>query len=165
MKKILIGLLALGSISAFAGSIDQTARLLNATCNTRYGIGEVEFAVYNKDVKSFTMTKLNVVNENLCRKGNSMQSSRLVDMAFSSIVGGDSVNLHQFRINTLGIVTDIQEVNADKGSMKKLYKKFNLLNLNAYEQLDLRIVELELAWFDKPTIDRIPGLIDMAKMD
>ncbi len=165
MKKLLIGFLVLGSFSTFANSIEQTARLLNATCNTRYGIGEVEFALYSKDTKSFTLTKLNVVNNDLCRKGNSMMSSRLVDMAMTSIIGGESVNLHKFRINTLGIVKDIQEVNADKGSMKKLYKKFNLLDLNAYEQLDLRIVDLELAGFDKPTIDRIPGLIDLAKMD
>jgi hypothetical protein len=165
MKKLLLGLFMLGSWMALGNSISQTARLLNARCNTKHGIGEAEFAVYDKEKKSFTLTKLNVVNDSLCGKGNSRQSSKLVEMAFSSIIGGESVNLHELKINSFSIVTDIQELNADTGSMKKLYKKFNLLKLGTYEQLDLRIVDLELAGFDQTTIDRIPELIEMAKMD
>ena len=165
MKTLLIGLLALGSLSVFAGSTDQTARLLNATCNSRYGIGEVQFAIYDKNTNSFTMTKLNVVNDSLCGVNSSGRPSKLIDMSMSSILGGESVNLHNIRINTFGVVTDIEELNADKGPWNKLYNKFNLLKMYSYQQSDLRLVDLDLVFTDDDTIERIPLLIDMAKLD
>lgn len=175
MKSLLIGLLALGSFSVFAESGDQAARLLGATCNSRYGIGEVKLAIYNKDIKSFIMTKLNVVNDSLCGADSWDRPSKLMDMSFAAIfnVGNvfdvGHVGLHNVRINSFGIITDIQELNnEDKRSLNKTYKKFkkfNLLKMNSYQQSDLRIIDLDLVFNDESTIERIPGLIDMAKMD
>ena len=174
MKTLLIGLLALTSFSVLADSIDQTARLLSATCNSRYGIAEVKLAIYNKDVKSFIITKLNIVNDSLCGADSWDRPSKLMDMSFSAVfnVGNvfdvGAVGLHNVRINSFGIVTDIQELNEDKGPFKKTYKKFkkfNLLQMNSYQQSDLRIVDLDLVFNDEITIERIPLLIDMGKLD
>ena len=170
MKALLIGLLALGSFSVFADSGDQAARLLGATCNTNYGIAEVKLVIYNKDVKSFIMTKLNVVNDSLCGANSWDRPSKLMDMSFSSVfnVGNldDSlVGMYNVRINSFGIVTDVQELSDDNKSFKDTYKTFSLFNMNSYQQSDLRVVDLDYVFNDESTIERIPLLIDMAKLD
>ena len=172
MKKFLFALVLLSSTSVFAATeqvyakpTDQIARLLNATCNSRYGIGQVQLAIYDKKAKSITISEHNVVSERLCGVNSSTRPSKLIDMSIGSIFGGDSVNLYQVHINTFGIVTDIQEVNADKGALKRIYNKFNLLDLSYYEQIELRYIDLDLVFTDKSTIERIPELIEMSKLD
>ena len=172
MKKFLFALVLLSSTSVFAGteqvyvkSTDQIARLLNATCNSRYGIGQLQLAIYNKEVNTIIISEHNVVSERLCGVNSSTRPSKLIDMSMASIIGGDTVNLYKVHINSLGIVTDIQEVNADNGPIKNIYNKFNLLDLSKYEQIEFRYIDLELVFNDKSTIERIPQLIEMAKMD
>lgn len=163
MKRFLIGLLVLTSFSSNAS--EHIGRLLNAGCNTKHGIGEAQFAVYDASTKAFTLSHLNVVNEGLCKKGAYSQPSKLVDMGMKSIMGGQSVNLHKFTVNAFGIVKDVEEIDATSGKIKKLYSKLNLLDLNEYQKADFRIVEQDKIDWDLETIERIPGFIDMAKMD
>ena len=111
MKSVLFALLAFSTLSAFAGSNDQTGRMLGATCNSTYGIGQVEIAVYNQKSKSLVINRLNVVNESLCSIGSGWHlgtPSKLVDMAFISILGSNVANLLNFRINSHNFVSDIE---------------------------------------------------------
>lgn len=163
MKKLILGFILLISISAFGA--EYTGRLLNASCNTKHGIGEAQFAIYDEGIKSFTLTSLNVVNDHLCKKGAIGFTSRLVDMSMSSIFGGNTNTLQKFNVNSLGIVKNIDEIELRDKKLKKLYSKLNLLKLNDYHRTDFRIIALEKIDWEKETIERIPGFLEMAQIE
>ena len=168
MKSLLIALLTFGTFSAFAGSNDQIGRLLGATCNTQYGIGQIEIAVYDEESKSLITNRLNVVNESLCSVGSGWGTGRpvrLVDMAFSSMLGGAIEKLHSFKINSHNVVTDIEEVVVKKSEQKKIYKQFNLLNLYNYEVVDYRTVDLDYGVRSQEVIEKITELLKTNEVD
>lgn len=168
MKFLLISLLTFSTFTAFAESNNQTGRLLGATCNTQYGIGQVEIAVYNQETNSLITNRLNVVSDSLCSAGSGWGTGKpikLVDMAFSSMLGGDTDKLHSFKINSHNVVTDIEEVVVGNDENKKIYDQFSLLNLYNYEVVDFRSVDLDFGLRSQEVIEKITELLKTNEVD
>src|SRR5262245_7231394 len=96
-------------------------RIVDATCNTEYGLGELTLAVYDIEAQRMTRQSFTVVDPKVCSTDDSHPfstsgGSPLAALAFNQLLGfddsGDSfVTLTEVRVNANKIITSVKMVN------------------------------------------------------
>lgn len=149
IKLIILFFMAAPQVGFGANEVSQQTRevigrLLNATCNWPTGLGDVEVVLPNENNSGLELHLFNVLNNDLCTKGNSGPfSQRLTQMAFASIWGADestgekAVRMHSLQINTNNVVVAIHPVPVTE-AIRAQYRKLNLLQRNQHAVIDHR---------------------------
>ncbi len=164
MKKLILGLLALTSFSAF--SMQYRGKLVAANCSSYQGVGEVEVVIAKAsedlfdDRVTYKLLKFNVVNSSLCKKGDF--SSVLTTMTDDAMMSGE---LHELEISgTLPtkIVTKMTSMGTDS-KLSKYYQEFDLTMTKDLKVEDYRLVKVMYLSNDLASQRKAQDLINKAQ--
>ncbi len=142
-------------------------RLIGATCNTRWGLGEITLAIYDQDAQTMTVQHFTVVDSSVCAQG--AWSSPLAELALFSVLGThdgieETPELTQVRINSNGIVKSVRKVEAGSDpELMKVYRRVNLLDVQRYPSVDNRLVIIDFLSFDPQGEEKVKKVMALSE--
>ena len=133
------------SLSAVGAEL--TVKMLDTTCNSKYGFGQVEYAAYDPSERRVQIYVSNVVNSQWCSTSDRDRWSNLVDFAYTGMTGGGLIEID---LNENGIIKNIRNSPKSKKT-SRLEAKFtfqSLLDARRRGAINNTVVDLNFLYYD-----------------
>jgi hypothetical protein len=152
-------------------------RIVEATCNTEYGLGELTLAVYDTESQTMTRQSFNVVDPKVCSTDGSHPfstsgGSPLAALAFNQLLGLDDssnsfVTLTEVRVNANKIITSVKMVNVEgDAKLSEIYHKFNLLGVSNYPFIDNKyFITVGIIKYYPDAEERVKKIFELSKAE
>jgi len=152
-------------------------RIVDATCNTEYGLGELTLAVYDTEAQTMTRQSFTVVDPKVCSTDDSHPfstsgGSPLAALAFNQLLGADDsgdsfVTLTEVRVNANKIITSVKMVSVeDDAKLSEIYHKFNLLGVSDYPFINNNyFITVAMIKYYPDAEERVKKVFELAKSE